>query len=96
MSNSDTHPHPCQWTPCANGPPPFERRNLGPLANGSLRSKEESCPPPPPPPRAFFTKSHTYCLFLHGFFSLQWHVMGTQHLRVGAGVIFEVYMWRDA
>ena len=48
---------PCQW------PPPLERRNMAPLANGPLLSKEETSPPP----SDFFTKSHMNCPFLPSF-----------------------------
>ena len=74
-------------------PPPFRTKKHGPHGQGT--------PPPlerriPPTHQNFFTKSRTYCLFfLHSFFGLQWHVMGTQHFCVGAEVRFEVCRWCD-
>ena len=61
------HPPPplCQWTPHANAPPPLERRNMAPLANGPPSRKKKHGPP-----SDFFTKSHTNCPFLPSFLSV--------------------------
>jgi hypothetical protein len=80
----------------ANGPPimPMDpclrMKRHGPPRQWTPLSKRES-----PPPPEFFTKWYTKCLFLHSFFGLQWHVMGTQHSCVGAGVRFEACRWCD-
>ena len=50
--------------PNANGPPM-------PMPPPLCRKKKH------PPPDIFFTKSHTNCLFLPTFLSVQWHMMGT-------------------
>ena len=67
---------PCQWTP------PFDQRHMPPPWPMDLPSRKKNNPPP-----ENFSPNHTRIVsFLHSFFGLQWHVMGTQHFFVGAEV----------